>query len=127
MSIDNHSSHGDVVTLRRWRVAEATTERGVRTRHVWGHDAASDEGCASSAITSFKLETMTLTTTGGTQYRLAGLPGYSRKGQAAWKSWCEVNQVVMERDVTNDYMDAEDVSTRQFVALNVSAFSASSD
>ncbi len=124
MTNGNFGNHAHMVTLRRWRVVEVTTESGARTRHVWGHDSESDEGCASSAITGFVLETMTVTTTSGTHYRLAGLPGYSRKGQAVWKEWCTVNKVVTERDVTNDYMDADDVSTRQFVALNVSAHSA---
>ena len=101
-----------------------TTRSGARSRHVWGHDVAHDEGRVSSAIVDFKMETMTLTTASGAHYRLAGLPGVSRKAQPVWKEWCKTNDVVAERDVTNDYMDPDDVSTRQFVALNVSALSA---
>lgn len=99
------------------------TRSGVRSRHVWGHDVAIDEGCVSDAIVDFKLETMTVTTASGLHYRLAGLPGPSKKGRPVWEEWCRANEVVAERDVTNDYMDPDDVSTRQFVALNVSAFS----
>lgn len=116
-----------LVTLRRWRVVEVLRKDGGRTRHLWGHDVARDDGCASGSITDFSMETMTATTSSGTRYRLAGLPGYSRKGGAAWKDWCSVNEVVSERDVTNQYMDVDDVSTRQFVALNDSAFSAKPD
>ncbi len=118
----NTGNGAPAVTLRRWTVVEVVTRNGARTRHVWGHDAAIDDGRVSSAIVNFRLDTMTLTTTTGTQYRLTGLPGRSRKGQPVWEAWCSANGVVAERDVTNDYMDPDDVSTRQFVALNDSAF-----
>ncbi len=111
------------ITLRRWRVVAVVTRRGARTRHVWGHDVASDEGRVSGPIANFVLETMTITTTSGARYRLAGLPGHSRKGQPVWEEWCSANEVIGEKDVTNDYMDPDDVSTRQFVAMNDSAFS----
>ncbi len=120
-------NRGQTVTLRRWRVADVVTKSGARTRHVWGHDAALDEGRVSSAVADFNLETMTVTTITGAHYRLAGLPGTSRKGQPVWEKWCAENGVVYEKDATNDYMDPEDVSTRQFVAMNDTAFSAKAD
>ena len=123
----NTGSGAQAVTLRRWQVVMVVTRSGVRTRHVWGHDIASDEGCVSGPIVSFKLETMTVITAKGLHYRLAGLPGPSKKGQPVWEEWCRAHEVVAERDVTNDYMDPDDVSTRQFAALNVSSFSAKTE
>ncbi len=124
MPSGNVASGAQPVTLRRWRVVEVVTHGGVRTRHVSGHDTTSDDGRASGAIVAFDLQTMTATTTGSVRYRLVGLPGNSRKAQAVWEQWCTTHGVISERDVTNDYMDPDDVSTRQFVALNDSAFSA---
>jgi len=114
---------GQPVTLRRWRVVEVVTRHGGRTRHVWGHDVVLDEGRVSSPVVNFTLATMTVVTSSGSRYRLGGLPAHSRKGQPVWEEWCRVNEVISERDVTNEYMDPDDVSTRQFMALNVSAFS----
>ena len=127
MQYDNTESGAQAVTLRRWQVVMVVTQSGGRTRHAWGHYVANDRGLVSSAIVDFKLETMTITTASGSQYRLAGLPGLSKKGQPVWEEWCRAHEVIAERDVTNDYMDPDDVSTRQFVALNISAFSAKSD
>jgi len=115
-------SGGTAVMLRRWRVVEVVTVSGARSRHVWGHDAEHDEGRVSSAIVDFKMESMTATTTSGARFKLLGLPGHSRKGETVWEQWCSAQGVVSQRDVTNDYMDPDDVSTRQFVALNDSAF-----
>ena len=115
------ASSAQAVALRRWRVIEVITESCARTRHVLGHDAESDDGRASSAIAAFDLQTMTATTISGARFRLVGLPGHSRKAQAVWEQWRVSHGVVSERDVTNDYMDPDDVSTRQFVALKDSA------
>ena len=118
----NEGNTAQVVTLRRWTVVLVATRDGVRSRHVWGHDVATDEGRVSEAIKDFSMETMTLTTANGFRYCLGGLPGHSRKGQPAWDEWCKAHHVVAQLEVTNDYMNADDVSTRQFMALNVSAF-----
>ena len=123
MPNDNTGNGAQAVTLRRWQVSMVVTRSGKRTRHAWGHDVALDEGRVSDEIVDFKLETMTVTTASGAQYRLGGLPGISKKGQPVWEEWCGAHGVITQRDVTNDYMDPDDVSTRQFVALNVSAFS----
>lgn len=120
--LTNSANSLPAVTLRRWQVTEVVAQNGARTRHVWGHDLENDEGRVSSAIVDFKMESMTATTASGTRYRLLGLPGASRKGRPVWDDWCRVHGVVSQRDVTNDYMDADDVSTRQFVALNDNAF-----
>ena len=109
------------VTLRRWRVFEILTRDGLCTRHLLGHDVTNDEDRISSAIADFKLESMTATTSSGVRYRLGGVPGQSRRMQSLWDEWCGAYGVVSQRDVTNDYMDPDDMSTRQFVALNVSA------
>lgn len=118
----NSMNNAPAVTMRRWRVSEVVAQNGARTRHVWGHDVESDDGRVSGAIIDFKMEHMIATTASGTRYRLLGLPGVSRKGLPVWEQWCSAHGVVSHRDVTNDYMDADDVSTRQFVALNDSAF-----
>ncbi len=118
----NKPSPGGIppVTLRRWQVIEVTTQGGARSRHLLGHDVANDEGRVSSAVVDFKLDSMIATTASGGRYRLAGLPGHSRRVQPLWEQWCRDGGVVTQRDVTNDYMDPDDVSTRQFVALNFS-------
>lgn len=114
---------GKTVTLRRWTVVAVVTRRATRSRHVWGHDVASDEGFVSGAIVRFDMATMTATAVDGIRYRLGGLPGHSRMAQPVWDEWCRRHEVVGQLEVTNDYMDPDDVSTRQFMALNVSAFS----
>lgn len=123
MQNDNTGSSAQPVTLRRWSVVAVATRNGARSRHVWGHDIAADEGRVSDAIKDFALETMTITTISGARYRLGGLPANSRKAQPVWEEWCRAHDVIAEVDVTNDYMDPDDVSTRQFVALNAAAFS----
>ncbi len=121
MQNGNNGNDLPMITLRRWTVVAVVTRGGARTRHVWGHDIATDEGCVSETIMDFKMETMTITTATGRRYRLGGLPGRSKKAQPVWEEWCSQHGVVAQRDVTNDYMDPADVSTRQFVALNISA------
>lgn len=102
------------VSLRRWRVAEIEAKDGVRSRHVWGHDVTNNLGRASSAIKEFDYDTMTATTRSGKLYLLIGLPGDSRIGRSAWKKWCRDNGIVSEQDVTNEYLDIDDMSTVGF-------------
>lgn len=123
MENGNDSDGENVVTLRRWTVVAVVSRGGVRSRHVWGHDLATDAGRVSEAITGFDMASMTATTRSGARYRLGGLPGHSRRAQPVWEAWCKAHDVVGQLEVTNDYMDPDDVSTRQFMALNVSAFS----
>ncbi len=111
------NSDAHAVRLRRWRVMEILTQEGTRSRHLLGHDVTNDEDRISSAIVDFKMESMTATTGSGVRYRLGGVPGQSRRMQAMWDEWCGAHGVVSQRDVTNDYMDPDDMSTRQFVAL----------
>jgi len=92
-------------TLRRWRVVEVLSKEGKRSLHVCGHDVVNDAGRVSSAITSFDQDAMTATTDSGRVYKLAGAPGKARSGEKAWKSWCSMNGVVVEKDVTDDYFD----------------------
>ncbi len=112
------------VTLRRWRVMMVVTKGGSRTRHVCGHDAAIDAGCVSDTVVDFKLDTMTITTASGATYKLVGFPAQSRKVQPVWEEWCKTNGVAAERDISNEYLDPANINTGQFMALNVSAFSA---
>ncbi len=110
-----NASAGQQITLRRWRVTEVEARNGTRSRHVWGHDVENDIGLASSQIKEFNLGAMTATTRSGTKYRLVGLPGNSRLGKCAWDKWCNNNKVVSELDVTNEYLDIEQLSTGKFV------------
>jgi hypothetical protein len=94
-------------TLRRWRVMEVLSRQGERSLHVWGHDVVNDAGRASSAIKSFDYEAMTATTDSGRVYKLAGAPGNARSGEKAWKSWCSMNGIVVEKDVTDKYFNPD--------------------
>ncbi len=90
-------------SLRRWRVIEVRLGNGACTRHLLGHDVTLDEGRASSSITGFDRETMTVTTHSGRIYTLVGVPGRARKSEDVWRNWCKVNGVVGELDVTHEY------------------------
>lgn len=114
----NNGNDGPEVLLRRWRVMEIVAKGGLRTRHLLGHDVTNDENRVSSPISRFDMETMTATTRSGARYRLAGVPGHSRSVQTVWDDWCQSYGVLSQGDVTNHYMNPDDVSTRQFVALS---------
>jgi hypothetical protein len=115
MQAENASGDSQNVSLRRWRVIEIVSPDGVRSRHIWGHDVTNNLGRATSAILEFNLETMTATTTrSGKVYWLIGLPGNSRLGRAAWRKWCDDNRIVNETDVTNEYLNVNQVSTVGF-------------
>ncbi len=86
---------------------EIVAANGACTRHVYGHDVTNDAGRASSAIRAFNMETMTATTHGGTHYKLVGAPGHSRAGDYVWDSWCRINGVVSQKDVTGEYFSAD--------------------
>jgi hypothetical protein len=118
MPIRNAPSDSQEVTLRRWRVMEIEAQNGIRSRHVWGHDVKNGLGRASSPIIEFNFGTMTATTRSGRNYRLLGLPGNSRLGKHAWDSWCSSNEVVSELDVTNEYLNVEQLSTVELAKIN---------
>ncbi|HKB60561.1 MAG TPA: hypothetical protein VKC56_11010 [Gallionellaceae bacterium] len=118
MASETTGNDAPVVVLRRWRVMEVVAQNGLRSRHLLGHDVTHDEDRVSSPIADFKMESMTATTRSGARYRLAGVPGQSRKVLAAWDDWCLTYGVASQRDVTAEYMDPDDVSTRQFAALS---------
>ncbi len=99
-------------SLRRWRVKEVVSENGARTRHVYGHDVTNDAGRASSAIRTFNMEAMVATTYSGNHYKLVGAPGHSRVGDYVWDSWCRIYGVVSERDVTDEYFNADSLFAR---------------
>jgi hypothetical protein len=118
MPIKNMPGESQEVTLRRWRVVEIEAPDGTRSRHVYGHDVKSDRGRASSPIKEFNLDAMTATTRSGSKYKLAGLPGNSRVGKDAWSSWLRDNKVVSEADVTNEYLNVDQISTAKLVKFN---------
>lgn len=95
--------------LRRWRVKEVVSRNGTRSRHVYGHDVANDEGRASSSIKEFDREAMTVTTQSGRNYMLVGVLGNARSGECAWQNWCSINKIVAEADVTNEYFRIDEL------------------
>lgn len=121
MPIVNTKVNAKEITLRRWRVIEAEAEDGTRTRHVWGHDVSNNVGRASSPITEFDLETMTATTRSGSKYKLFGLPGNSRLGKQAWNNRRNINIIISEQDITDEYLNVNQLSTARFAKINIAA------
>lgn len=120
MPIKNVSSDCQEITLRRWRVMEIEVSDGSRSRHVWGHDVKNGVGRASSPIVEFNLDAMTAITRSGSNYKLVGLPGNSRLGKSAWRTWCRENGVVAELDVTNEYLNVDQLPTIELAKINCS-------
>lgn len=100
---DSHAIH----SLRRWRVMEILTVKGMPSRHVYGHDITNDTARASTSIKEFDREAMTVTTHSGRFYKLLGAPGHSRAGAIVWKEWCRKHNVVSETDVTDEYFSVD--------------------
>lgn len=107
--------------LHDWRVMEAVSSDGARSRHVCGRDPASKVGISTSAIQEFDQVAMTVKTRSGKTYALAGQPGESRLGEAAWQKWCKDNNIFAEVDVTSDYLkvDSKADSTITFKRLGI--------
>jgi hypothetical protein len=120
MPSENVPNHPQEITLRRWRVMEVEVPDGSRSHHVWGHDVRNGLGRASSPIVEFNLDAMTAITRSGSNYKLVGLPGNSRLGRSAWRTWCRENGVVAELDVTNEYLNVDQLSTVELVKINCS-------
>lgn len=109
------------ISLRRWRVMEIESPDGSRTRHVWGHDVTNNLGRASSPIQSFDADGMSITTRSGKVYKLIGLPGNAKLGRSAWRKWCKENAVVSDQDVTDEYLNVNQISTVGFRKINSAA------
>jgi hypothetical protein len=118
MPIKSEPDESREITLRRWRVIEIEAPDGTRSRHVWGHDVKNDRGRASSPIMEFNLEAMIAISRSGSNYKLLGLPGNSRLGKGAWNRWCRHNDIVSEVDVTNEYMNIDQLSTAKLAKFN---------
>lgn len=118
MTIKNVPDESREITLRRWRVTEIEAPDGTRSRHVWGHDVKCDRGRASSPIIEFNHETMIAISRSGSNYKLVGLPGNSRLGKGAWSRWCRHNAFVSEVDVTNEYLNIDQLSTVDLTKIN---------
>jgi len=118
MPIKNAQADPQDISLRRWRVVEVEIKNGVRSRHIWGHDAKNGLGRATSQIVRFNPDAMIATTRSGRNYKLVGLPGNSRLGKDAWIKWCSDNGVVTELDVTNEYLNVDHLSTAGFERIN---------
>lgn len=120
MPSKNEPGDSQVITLRRWRVMEIEAPDGTRSHHVWGHEAKKSRGRASSPIIEFDRDTMTATSRSGSKYKLVGLPGNSRLGKGAWSRWCNDNTIVSESDVTNQYLNIDQLSTLELTRINTS-------
>jgi hypothetical protein len=121
MPINNEPGDSQEITLRRWRVMEIEAPDGTRSRHVWGHDVIHSRGRASSPIMEFNRDTMIAITRSGSNYKLVGLPGNSRLGKGAWSQWCSENEVVSQMDVTNEYLNIDQLSTLELTKINSAA------
>jgi hypothetical protein len=110
-------SDSNEITLRRWRVIEVELPDGTSSRHVCGHDALNGLGRASSPIVQFSHEAMTVVTRSGNNYRLIGLPGNSRLGKDAWRRWCSENEFMSETDVTDQYLNINQLTTVELAKI----------
>jgi hypothetical protein len=86
---------------------EAVSSGNIRTRHVCGENPTRNFGISTSAIQEFDMVAMTVKTRSGKTYTLAGLPNNSRLGDGAWRKWCNDNGTVADRDVTGEYLKAD--------------------
>lgn len=93
--------------LHRWRVMEAVSAGGIRTRHVCGQNSAASYGISTSAIQEFDPAAMTVKTRSGKTYALVGFPDNSSLGEGAWRKWCKDNGIDVELDVTKEYVNVE--------------------
>ena len=123
MPIENEPGISQEIRLRRWSVMEIETPDGVCSRHMCGHGAKNSRGHASSPINEFNQDSMTVTTRSGSIYKLVGLPGNSRLGRSAWRRCCRDNDNVIasQADVTNEYLDIDNLSTGEFKKNNNAA------
>lgn len=93
--------------LHDWRVMEAVSAEGNRSRHACGRNPAGNLGISTSAIKEFDPVAMTVKTRSGKTYTLVDQPGESRLGEAAWQKWCKDNGIFAEVNVTSDYLSAD--------------------
>ena len=105
--------------LHCWRVMEAVSAEGGRSRHVCGQDPSGKLGSSTSAIQEFDPIAMTVKTRSGKTYALVGEPGESRLGEAAWQKWCKDNSIFAEVDVTSDYQNTIPETTITFKRLGI--------
>ena len=93
--------------LHRWRVMEAVSAGGIRTRHACGQNPAASYGISTSAIQEFDPAAMTVKTRSGKIYALVGFPDNSPLAEGAWHKWCNDKGIVTELDVTKEYVNVE--------------------
>lgn len=86
---------------------EAVSSKNIRTRHVCGENPTRNFGISTSAIQEFDTVAMTVKTRSGKTYILSGPPDNSRLGDGAWRKWCNDNGTVADRDVTGEYLKAD--------------------
>jgi hypothetical protein len=86
---------------------EAVSSGNIRTRHVCGENPTRSFGISTSAIQEFDTVAMTVKTRSGKTYTLVGPPDNSRLGDGAWRKWSNDNGTVADRDVTGEYLKAD--------------------
>lgn len=89
------------VTLVRWRIFETDKSE----LHFVGARPDRGTGRVSSAIVKFDTRTRIGSTRSGRRYILEGAPGNDIDGGYVWAVWCQVNDVVSYRDVTDSILD----------------------
>lgn len=109
--------------LHLWRVMEAVSPTGIRTRHACGQNAPGNIGISTSAIQEFDPVAMTVKTRSGKTYALVGQPGDSSLGESAWRKWSKDNGIAAQLDVTSDYSNTDPEPTITFKRLGILAAS----
>jgi hypothetical protein len=86
----------------------------MRTRHACSESADSTYGISTSSIQEFNPIAMSVKTRSGKTYSLVGQPEKTSLGEAAWRQWCGESGVVEERDVTDEYLKADQMTRVTF-------------
>lgn len=105
--------------LHNWRVMEAVSPEGQRTRHICGQNLARNAGVSTSPIVEFDRQAMAVKTRSGRVYTLMGAPGMCHLGEAAWNKWCNDNKIVERREVTDEYTSVPPEPTITFRRLGI--------
>jgi hypothetical protein len=105
--------------LLHWRIFEAVSSGGIRTRHACGQNPAASYGISTSAIQEFDSVAMTVKTRNGKTYTLVGPPDYSNLGDGAWRKWRSDNDTVADRDVTREFLNINPESTIAFKRVGI--------
>jgi len=96
------------IELEQWQILEVTSPYWVgATRHFVGYNTADREGRVSSAIAQFDKTKMQGITHSGRVYKLLGQPTWNKDAEYVWCSWCSVNLVESQQNITKEFIDGQ--------------------